>query len=34
MIGLARRPERRNRMIACLEELNFDYIVFDAVDGR
>ena len=34
MIGLVRRPERRNRMIACLEELNFDYTVFDAVDGR
>ena len=34
MISLVRRPERRNRMIACLDELGFDYIVFDAVDGR
>ena len=34
MIGLVRRPDRRNRMIACLEELNFDYTLFDAVDGR
>ncbi len=34
MIGLVRRPERRNRMIACLEELDFNYTLFDAVDGR
>ena len=34
MIGLVRRPDRRNRMIACLEELNFNYTLFDAVDGR
>ena len=34
MISLARRPDRRNRMLACLEELNFDYTLFDAVDGR
>lgn len=34
MISLVRRPKRRNRMIACLEELNFDYTLFDAVDGR
>ena len=34
MIGLERRPDRRNRMLACLDELDFDYTVFDAVDGR
>ena len=34
MIGLVRRPERRNRMISCLEELNINYTLFDAVDGR
>ena len=34
MISLERRPERRNRMVACLDELSFDYILFDAVDGR
>ena len=34
MISLVRRTERRNRMIACLEELNFDYTLFDAIDGR
>lgn len=34
MIGLVRRPERRNRMISCLDELDFNYTLFDAVDGR
>ena len=34
MISLARRPERRNRMLACLDELGFDYTLVDAVDGR
>ena len=34
MISLARRPERRNRMLACLDELAFNYTLFDAVDGR
>ncbi|XP_064395609.1 procollagen galactosyltransferase 1-like isoform X2 [Halichondria panicea] len=34
MIGLVRRPERRNRMILSLDELNFNYTLFDAVDGR
>ena len=34
MINLVRRPERRNRMLACLDNLAFDYTLFDAVDGR
>ena len=34
MISLARRPERRNRMLACLEELSVDFTLFDAVDGK
>lgn len=34
MISLLRRPERRNRMLACLDELGFDYTPFDAIDGR
>ena len=34
MIGLVRRPDRRNRMLACLNELAFNYTIFDAVDGR
>lgn len=34
MISLARRPERRNRMLACLDELAFNYTLFEAVDGK
>ena len=34
MIGLVRRPDRRNRMLACLDELAFNYTIFDAVDGK
>ena len=34
VINLARRPERRKRMSACLKELNLSYTFFDAVDGR
>ncbi len=34
MISLERRPERRNRMLACLNELHLDVNLFDAVDGR
>ena len=34
MINLARRPERRERMVACLQELGYNYTVIDAVDGR
>ncbi|XP_064395730.1 inactive glycosyltransferase 25 family member 3-like [Halichondria panicea] len=29
MIGLVRRPERRNRMILSLDELNFNYTLFE-----
>lgn len=34
VINLARRPERRGRMSAILDELGYNYTVFDAVDGR
>ncbi len=34
MISLERRPERRNRMLACLEELHLNFTLFDAVDGK
>ena len=34
MINLARRPERRSRMSAILDELGYSYTIFNAVDGR
>ena len=34
MIGLVRCPDRRNRMLACFDELAFNYTIFDAVDGK
>ena len=34
MISLVRRQERRQRMLHCLDALGFDYMVFDAVDGK
>lgn len=34
MISLERRPERRNRMLACLEQLQLNFTLFDAVDGK
>ena len=34
MISLARRSERRERMVACLDELALNYTLFDAVDGK
>lgn len=34
MINLARRPERRKRMMACFEELGLNVTVFNAVDGK
>ena len=34
MISLERRPERRNRMLACLDTLRLNFTLFDAVDGR
>lgn len=34
MINLLRRPERRNRMLTCFEELGLDVTVVDAVDGQ
>lgn len=34
MINLLRRPERRNRMMNCFDELGMDVIILDAVDGK
>lgn len=34
MISLARRPERRNRMLACLDALSLNITLFEAVDGK
>lgn len=34
VINLARRKERRNRMLYCLNELGLDATFFEAVDGR
>lgn len=34
MINLRRRTKRRNRMLACFEELGLDVKVLDAVDGK
>lgn len=34
MINLRRRPDRRERMMKCFDELGLDVIVVDAVDGR
>ena len=34
VINLARRPERRSRMSAILDELGYNFIIFTAVDGR
>lgn len=34
MINLLRRPERRERMLSCFEELGLDVTVTDAVDGQ
>lgn len=34
MINLARRPERRRRMMACFDELGINAEIVDAVDGR
>ncbi|XP_019853920.1 PREDICTED: procollagen galactosyltransferase 1-like isoform X2 [Amphimedon queenslandica] len=34
MISLERRTERRQRMLACLDVLQFDYTLFNAVDGK
>lgn len=34
MISLARRPDRRNRMVSALNELNINFTLFDAVDGK
>jgi collagen beta-1,O-galactosyltransferase len=34
VINLARRPERRSRMSAILDELGYSYTIFNAVDGR
>ena len=34
VINLARRPERRKRMSAMLDELGYNYTIFTAVDGR
>lgn len=34
MINLLRRPERRERMVACFDELGLDVTVVDAVDGQ
>lgn len=34
MINLRRRPDRRERMVRCFEELGLEVIVMDAVDGR
>lgn len=34
MINLVRRPERRDRMLACFDELGMKATVFNAIDGR
>ncbi|XP_062515795.1 procollagen galactosyltransferase 1-like isoform X2 [Corticium candelabrum] len=34
MINLKRQAERRKRMLSALNELNFEYTVVDAVDGK
>ena len=34
MISLERRTERRQRMLACLDQLQLDFRLFDAIDGR
>ena len=34
VINLARRPERRRRMCAILDELGYNYTIFTAVNGR
>ena len=34
VINLARRPERRKRMSAILDELGYKYTMFTAVDGK
>lgn len=34
MINLLRRPERRERMLACFDELGLNVTVFNAVDGK
>lgn len=34
MINLLRRPERRERMLHCFDELGLDVTILDAVDGK
>ncbi|XP_017776204.1 PREDICTED: glycosyltransferase 25 family member [Nicrophorus vespilloides] len=34
MINLVRRPERRDRMVKCFDELGLDVQIIDAVDGK
>lgn len=34
MISLERRLDRRNRMLACLNAIQLNFTLFDAVDGR
>lgn len=34
MINLARRPERRRRMMECFDELGLEVVAMDAVDGK
>ena len=34
VINLARRPDRRRRMSAMLDELGYNYTIFTGVDGR
>ena len=34
MVNLARRPDRRVRISGILDELGYNYTIFNAVDGR
>lgn len=34
LINLERRPDRREKMLACLKELGISAIIVDAVDGK
>jgi collagen beta-1,O-galactosyltransferase len=34
MINLLRRPERRQRMLSCFDELGIEVEIINAVDGR
>lgn len=34
MINLLRRPERRQRMLSCFDELGVKAEIIDAIDGR